>query len=248
MLASEFEFRHRTWFILGIFCVGLACYWFDPQNSGEVLAKDLRTHIGLLQAFSLRSSIRGLFLIATLIVVLGAMIRTWGEAYLRADVVHDSTVRSERLVADGPFRYTRNPLYFGALIGVIGAGLLCSRTGWIVQMSLATLFCYRLILREESELLRTQGERFLAYCRAVPRLLPALKPRLSTSGARPHWRESFLGQTPWWGIAAAQIAFAITLRLSIAISIALGWFAIFLTQKYLLKSYARPVALGKESR
>lgn len=248
MLASEFEFRHRTCFILGIFCVGLACYWFDPQNSGEVLAKDLRTHIGLLQAFSPRSSIRGLFLVATLIVMVGAMIRTWGEAYLRADVVHDSTVRTERLVADGPFRYTRNPLYFGALIGVLGAGILFSRTGWIVQMGLAVVFCYRLILCEERDLLRTHGERFLAYCRAVPRLLPALRPRLSVSRARPHWQESFLGQTPWWGVAPAQIAFAITLRLSIAISIALGWFAIFVTQKYLLKSYARPVAVTKESR
>ena len=38
MLASDFEFRHRTWFIFGIFCVGLACYWLDQQVSGEVLA------------------------------------------------------------------------------------------------------------------------------------------------------------------------------------------------------------------
>lgn len=248
MLASEFEFRHRTWFIFGIFCVGLACYLLDPQNSGEVLARGLHTQIGLLQAHSLRSNIRGLFLITSLIVASGAMIRTWGEAYLRADVVHDSSVRTERLVADGPFRYTRNPLYFGALVGVFGAGLLCSRTGWIVQMTLAILFCYRLILREERELLRVQGDGFLKYCRVVPRLLPALKPRIPASGGRPRWRESFAGQTPWWGAAAAQIAYAVTLRLSVAISVALGGFAVFVAQKYLLKSYARPAAVTKEMR
>ena len=246
MLASEFEFRHRTWFIFGIFCVGLACYWLDPQNSGEVLARGLRTQIGLLQAHSLRSSIRGLFLVGSLIVAAGAMIRTWGEAYLRADVVHDSSVRTERLIADGPFRYTRNPLYFGALIGVFGTGLLCSRTGWTVQMILAILFCYRLILREERELYRTQGERFLAYGRAVPRLLPAFRPRLSTSGGLPRWRESFAGQTPWWGAAAAQVVYAVTLRLSFAISVAVAGFVIFVTQKYLLKSYARPATVTKE--
>jgi protein-S-isoprenylcysteine O-methyltransferase Ste14 len=242
MLASELEFRHRTWLIFGIFCVGLACYWLDPKNSGEALARGLRTQIGLLQTHSLRSSIRGVFLMASLIVAAGATIRSWGEAYLRADVVHDSSLRTERLVADGPFRYTRNPLYLGALIGVFGAGFLCSRTGWIVQMTLAILFCYRLILREEREFSRTQGERFLAYCRAVPRLLPALTPRLSASGAQPHWRESFAGQTPWWGAAVAQIAYAVTLRLSVAISVALAGFVVFVTQKYLLKSYARPGA------
>jgi hypothetical protein len=120
--------------------------------------------------------------------------------------------------------------------------------GWIVQLALAILFCYRLILREERELSRTQGERFLAYCRAVPRLLPALKPRLSASGARPHWRESFAGQMPWWGAAVAQIAYAVTLRLSVAISVAVAGFIVFVTQKYLLKSYARPVAAPKEMR
>jgi len=46
MLASAFEFRHRTWFILGIFCVGLDCYLLDSQNSGVVLAEALHSHIG----------------------------------------------------------------------------------------------------------------------------------------------------------------------------------------------------------
>ena len=156
--------------------------------------------------------------------------------------------KQEMLTVSGPYAHTRNPLYFGALIGVFGAGFLCSRMGWIVQLALAILFCYRLILREERELSRTQGERFLAYCRAVPRLLPALKPRLSASGARPHWRESFAGQMPWWGAAVAQIAYAVTLRLSVAISVAVAGFIVFVTQKYLLKSYARPVAAPKEMR
>lgn len=80
MLASALEFRHRTWFIFGILCVGLACYWLDPQNSGVVLATVLRIQIGSLQAHSLRSSIRGVLLVGALIVVTEAMIRTWGEA------------------------------------------------------------------------------------------------------------------------------------------------------------------------
>jgi len=95
--------------------------------------------------------------------MLGGLIRAWGAAYLRAEVVQDSRVRSERLVADGPFRYSRNPLYLGLLIGVFGAGPLFSRTGWVVQMSLALVFCYRLIRREEAELYLVQGDKFVTY-------------------------------------------------------------------------------------
>jgi protein-S-isoprenylcysteine O-methyltransferase Ste14 len=248
MPASDFAFRNRTWLIFGIFFIGLACYWLDPQNSGEVLARILRSQVGFLRAHSLRSSVRGLFVIGSLVVASGTMIRVWGGAYLRAVVVHDSMVRAETLIADGPFRYTRNPLYFGALIAVFGAGLLFSRTGWVVQMALALVFCYRLILREEKELSRKQGERFLAYCRAVPRLVPSIKPHIRTSGARPHWRESFLGQTAWWGIVAAEIAYAVWLRLSVAIWVALAAFAIFVTQKYVMKSYSRPVTVTKETQ
>ena len=248
MPASDFEFRHRTWLIFGIFFIGLACYWLDPQNSGEVLARILRSQIGFLQAHSLRSSVRGLFVIGSLVVATGTMIRVWGGAYLRAVVVHDSRVRAETLVADGPFRYTRNPLYFGSLIAVFGAGLLFSRTGWVVQMTLALVLCYRLIFREEKELSQKQRERFLAYCRAVPRLVPSIKPHIRASGARPHWRESFVGQTAWWGIVAAEIAYALWLRLSIAIWVALAAFAIFVTQKYVMKSYSRPVTVTKETQ
>lgn len=247
MPASDFEFRHRTWFIFGIFLVGLACYWFDPQNSGEVLAGALRSHVWFLQQHNLQSSVRAVFLIASVVVTTGAMIRTWGAAYLHADVVHDPSLRSERLVADGPFRYTRNPIYFGSLIAVFGAGLLFSRAGWILQTIIAMVFCYRLIFREERELFRTQGQGFAAYCRAVPRLLPSLRPRVAASGARPNWRKTFVGQTPWWGVVAAEIAYAVSLRIALAISVALAAFFIFVAQKYVLKSYARPIAATKET-
>ena len=231
MLASRFEFRQRTWFIFGIFCVGLACYWIDPQVSGVVLAESLRLHIALFHTLSPLTNIRVVFLIGALVVALGGIIRAWGGAYLRAEVVHDSSVRTERLVADGPFRYSRNPLYLGLLIGVFGAGVLCSRTGWAVQMILALVFCYRLIFREEAELSRVQSERFVAYCRAVPRLLPALKARVPESGAIPHWHEAFAAQTPWWAIAAGEVAYAVTLRLSIALLVALAGVPVHVAQK-----------------
>jgi protein-S-isoprenylcysteine O-methyltransferase Ste14 len=231
MFASRFEFEHRTWFIFGIFCVGFARYWVDPCVSGVILGGALHAHIWLLRTLSPQTSVRVVFLMGAFVVALGGLIRAWGAAYLRAEVVSDSNVRTERLVADGPFRYTRNPLYLGLLIGVFGAGLLCSRTGWLVQMILASLFCYRLIRREEAHLVLIQGERFVTYFQSVPRLLPALKARVAASGALPHWREAFASQTPWWAIAAGEVAYAVTLRLSIALLVALAGVPVHVAQK-----------------
>ena len=241
MRATSWEFRHRTWLIFAIFCVGLACYRTEPHSSGEVLASWLHAHVALFRLHSLQNCVRSIFLAGGFVAGVGAMIRTWAGAYLRAEVLQDSKVRTERLVADGPFRHTRNPLYLGILIGVLGAGVMCSPLGWTVQVGLAVVLVYRLILREEGELLRTQSEGFSSYCRAVPRLLPSIKSRLPASGARPHWPEAFIVQVPWWGIAGANVIWAITMRPSLAFAVAGGGFVLFVVQKYVLKSYARPL-------
>jgi hypothetical protein len=193
-----------------------------------------------------QSVVRSIFLMGAFVVGIGAMIRTWAGAYIRANVLQDSKLRTENLVADGPFRYTRNPLYLGTLIGVFGAGVMCSPVGWAVQVGLATALVYRLILREESELRNTHSESFIAYCRAVPRLLPAIKPRVAASGARPHWREGFGVQIAWWGIALANVTWAISLRPALAFAVGSAGLALFLVQKYVLKAYSRPVATVRD--
>jgi protein-S-isoprenylcysteine O-methyltransferase Ste14 len=248
MRATPWEFRHRTWLIFGIFCAGLACYWFDPHSSGQALAGWLQAHVAFLTPYSRQGAARVIFLAGGLVVGIGGMIRAWGGAYLRAEVLQDSKVRTERLLADGPFRYTRNPLYLGVLIGVFGAGVMCSPAGWAVQTGLAFVFVYRLILREEEEMLATQGESFRAYCRSVPRLLPAIKPQVSASGARPHWGEALIVQAPWWGIAAACVTWAVTLRPSLAFAVAGAGFVFHVGQKYVVKAYARPPAASKGAR
>jgi len=239
MHATQWEFRNRTWLFLAIFCIGLSFYLLDPHNSGEVVGGWLRGRVAFLYRNRQQTIVRGIFLMAALIVGIGAMIRTWAGAYIRANVLQDAKVRTEKLVADGPFRYTRNPLYLGILIGVFGAGVMCSPVGWAVQIGLAIALVYRLILREERELLETHSESFRAYCRAVPRLLPAIKPRIPASGARAYWREGFGVQLAWWGIALANVTWAISLRPALAFGVGWAGLALFLVQKYVLKAYSR---------
>src|SRR5262250_2812371 len=60
--------------------------------------------------FKHRARVFGLILGAALLGV-AAMLRTWASAYLHAEVVYASEVKTEALVADGPYRRVRNPLY-----------------------------------------------------------------------------------------------------------------------------------------
>jgi len=209
MQASEFEFRHRFWVIGAIFAVAFACYTFDHVNVVIALLGALRRRIGASEA-GFRAWAHAAFLAGTGLVALAAALRTWATAYLRVGVVQDHALRSEGLVADGPYRFVRNPLYLATIAMSVGIGMMASRTGFVVIVAAMLVFHLRLIGREEAGLAAAQGERYRAYLRAVPRLLPALRPRAPASGARPDWREGFLGETAFWIIAAGTATFAIT--------------------------------------
>ena len=77
------------------------------------------------------------------LVFLTAALRTWATAYLRRDIVHDTAQHAEALVADGPFRHVRNPLYLANLPMAAGIGVLASRLGWLFIVAASWLFVYR---------------------------------------------------------------------------------------------------------
>ena len=120
--------------------------------------------------------VRLLFYLAALLLVIAALVRTWASSYLQASVVYAADLKSETLVADGPYRRVRNPLYFANVLMVIAIGAMMSRLGFFVAVITMLVFSYRLILREEAELQASQGQSYAAYCKAVPRLLAFSSP------------------------------------------------------------------------
>ena len=132
-------------------------------------------------------AIRAAFAFAALLVVLAALIRTWAAAYLRSSVVHDGQLHTDALVASGPYRYVRNPLYIGGLLLSVGMGMVASRTGAIVIIGGALAITLALIDAEERHLTAAQGESYAAYRRSVPRLVPSLTPRLPAANLAPRW-------------------------------------------------------------
>lgn len=209
LAASNFEFRNRFWMIGAIFGVAFWVYAADHQTAGVVLAEwiaHLRGHTAT------DSDYRWVFAGASLFAIVAAAIRTWATAYLNSEVMIAKRVQTSRLVADGPYRYVRNPLYLGNILLAIGFGLMASRVGCAILIVGMTVFVYRLILREEAGIAARQGDSYRAYCAAVPRLLPALRPQLPSAKGAPSWADGFLGEAFMWVLAASLVAFTATLK------------------------------------
>lgn len=231
MKATRFEFERRFWIIAGIYFVGFSLagidhthflaqlrHWLAPSTLDPALFNRIALLIGALLVFG------------------SALIRTWGAAYLKSDIVHDTRQHSEALVADGPFRHTRNPLYFANVPMAAGIGLLASTWGFVFLVLASWIFVYRLIFREEASLRQTQGVSYQKYLESVPRFWPSLTPRVPSGGATPRWPQAFFGETFIWLFGIAELSIAITLNTKVGMIIfAVGFFAHFVTNRALLR-------------
>jgi protein-S-isoprenylcysteine O-methyltransferase Ste14 len=215
MKATNWEFKNRALIFGLIFGAMFPLYALDPVNSTTALAN------WLAPRFNVNSDVlvRILFGCATLLLIIAALIRTWASAYLQADVVYSSELKTQSLVADGPYRYVRNPLYFANVLMAIGMGAMMSRVGFVLVVILMVTFCYRLIFREESELQGAHDDQYERYKKTVPRLIPSLGPRIVSGGRRAEWTAGFWAEAWYWGFAAGLLAFTATQKLNVFFAI-----------------------------
>jgi len=233
--ASKFEFQKRFWIISTIYLAGFLLSVFDDTPFIVALRHFIAPSIlrGSPDASAFAQIVIGT---GALFVFLSAALRTWGAAYLRTEVVHDTAQHSEALVADGPFRYTRNPLYLANLPMAAGIGVLASRSGFVFLLLANWIFVYRLIFREEESLLKTQGESYRVYCRAVPRFWPALRPRVPSGNLQADWGQAFAGESFVWLFGVAELLIAVTLNPWIGlVAFLLGFVAHFVITRQIQK-------------
>ena len=201
MKASPTEFRFRFLIIAVIFFLGFVApwnYWLHLDS--------IRTW-QLLAAWPARSGWIS-FSAATIIVLLfgilcalkGAALRTWGSACLGTSVVQDAAMHGEGVVAAGPYRHVRNPLYLGTFAHTFALALLMPPSGAVFCVLAVGIFQLRLIAAEESFLATKLGEPYLAYCTKVSRLWFAITPHVPASATRPNWPMAFLGEIYMWGV------------------------------------------------
>jgi len=77
---------------------------------------------------------------------------------------------SSALVTDGPFAFSRNPMYLSMTVALLGvAMLLNSGLPFLAVPVFVTVLFYRFIRHEEALMAETFGEAYLAYKSAVRR-------------------------------------------------------------------------------
>ncbi len=92
-----------------------------------------------------------------------------------------------RLVASGPFRFSRNPIYLALTVGSAGAALLAGRAWLLVLVAVPLAVMHRIVIPfEERRLRATFGAAYDAYCGRVGRWIgwTGGMPRRSLRGRR----------------------------------------------------------------
>lgn len=213
MKAFPFEYRFR--YLLHALIYGLG-FWAPWERYGHLSfgGTTAWTALGSLLArehwLGFSDASRLLLVVATVAAILAALLRVWGSSYLGAAVVHSGAMHAQRVVADGPYRFVRNPLYLGTLFNALALSLLMPPSGAVVALVLIALVQLRLIGAEESFLAGKLGHAYEAYRRTVPRLLPALRPRVAAAGAQPRLLLGLLSEVYVVGTAISFVALGST--------------------------------------
>jgi protein-S-isoprenylcysteine O-methyltransferase Ste14 len=146
------------------------------------------------------------------LVPIGLAMLAGGESLRLLAVRHIGAVsrtRTDRLgplVASGPFRWVRNPLYIGNVALWVGLVLVAQLPWLAVPVALLLALEYHAIVRWEEQLLESRlGEPYRSYVAAVPRWLPR-PPRVGSSapGRTPfNWSDTLFSER---GTLAAIVA------------------------------------------
>jgi len=202
MKATALEFRLRMWIQIAIIAVG---YW-----SPWVGAQDFSRRISTMEWLALALSRTGLMafhyaapvviVLAALVAGAGMILRVWGAAWLGYSTVHDSEMQGGGVMAGGPFRYMRNPLYLGGWFLIIALSMVLPPTGALFTIVLMGVHFLRLILGEEAFLAGKLGAPYREYLRTVPRLLPCLHSALPRVNGHPDYGKAIPAEITAIGI------------------------------------------------
>ena len=134
-------------------------------------------------------------------IALGEALRTWAAGHL---------VKDEELTVGGPYAYVRNPLYLGSLLSGVGFLIILGDWRLAAAFALIALAVYIPTVRQEEDYLRRMhGEAFEEYRRAVPGMVPRLRPaRPAGEGVRRsrfEWRWVFLNKEHKTWVALAVL-------------------------------------------
>jgi protein-S-isoprenylcysteine O-methyltransferase Ste14 len=215
MKATKIEFRLRMIIMTLIVFIGFWAPWIQIWGIGNrfPLWAWLALELNRLGLVSSAVAAPLVIVVAALIAAKGAVLRIWGAAFLGYDTVHHEQMQAGAVMADGPYRYVRNPLYLGLWFTIAALAFLMPPTGALFVLIAVPLFLLRLVLCEESFLAGQLGQPYQDYLCAVPRLFPRLRMILSRNtpqptGRKPQWLHAFITEINPIGIFVALAFFS----------------------------------------
>lgn len=108
--------------------------------------------------------------LALALATLIAGVRAFSKARTTVDPRHPES--STAVVANGIYRFTRNPMYLGMLLALLSWALFLSNIVALVFLPLFVLFINRFQIRPEERALTAKfGEAYRSYVRSVRRWL-----------------------------------------------------------------------------
>ena len=181
MKATDFEYRHQTLVHQLIVGAAFLTYLIDREDVVWRFVKDSATPHRLE---------RLIFIVATLLIALGAAMCTRARAHGRPK----SSPGTE------PHFFRSHPRYLGELCYAIGLGSLVPLAGFVILVGGEALRVFRLIRRDAQNALQPplSAPRSLAH--------PA------EDETNPSWRKAFRREAVKWGILVTMIVFVITLK------------------------------------
>ena len=208
MKSTPLEFRLRSWIYLIVYFLGFYAPWdrllhLDRNRTAWLW---LASQLDSLHWITFTTATVVILLAGILCALVAASLRTWATAYMDISVVKDRAMHGDNVVAAGPYRYLRNPLYLGNFIHTLALTLLMPLSGAVFVIIFVGLFALRLVAIEEAFLTENLGEPYLAYRAKVPSLFPALTPRVPASPIQSKWGSALLGELYYWGVAISFLA------------------------------------------
>lgn len=148
-----------------------------PKRYADLVAR-LRVPSGFLLvaafAWFSRPTVRSLA-IGLPISLLGLALRAWAAGCL---------AKNQQLAMDGPYAYTRNPLYVGTLIIAFGLALASRSPGLAALFAVVFLFVYLPVIQNEEQHLRQLFPGYAQYAADVPALWPKFRRPPAPGGFR----------------------------------------------------------------
>jgi protein-S-isoprenylcysteine O-methyltransferase Ste14 len=209
MRFPDLLFRFRRVALIVVFAVAFWAPWermggAHPGSTWLWLAGTL----GAMGFFTISTSTVVVIAVAMLALLAAALVRTWAAAYLGSNVMQDKDLHSERVVADGPYRYVRNPLYIGTWLMTAGISILMPPGGALFALIAVALLVAPWVMAEERRLTLERSDPYVAYLKKVPRFFATLRPRVPAGTGRPHWLQGLLGEIHLWGMTITYLIFA----------------------------------------